>query len=69
MSQTEGSSTPPHGDDENQSHNQPEKTPDASDPEADAQEVNTSSLSISLAMQYLEEVKPVRNLILHQKSG
>lgn len=69
MSQTEGRSTPPHGGDENQSHIQPEKSPAAADPEADSQEVNTSSLStFSLAMEYLEEVKPVHDLTLHKSS-
>ncbi|XP_017341054.2 coiled-coil domain-containing protein 146 isoform X1 [Ictalurus punctatus] len=56
MSQSEGSSTPPPGGDENQSHIQPQKSTYVSAPEVDSQEVYTSSLSTSLDLQCLEEL-------------
>lgn len=57
MSQSEGSSTSPPRGDAKQSHTQPEKSMDVPDSETDSQEVYSSCLSSSLALQSLEEVK------------
>lgn len=65
MSQSEGGITPPPGGDDNQGHIQPEKSVHVSVPEAESQEAHASSLSASLAFQYLEEVKTLPNRSLH----
>ncbi|KAF7701820.1 hypothetical protein HF521_001103 [Silurus meridionalis] len=57
MSQSEGSSTPPSGGEESESHVQPQNTSYASDAEDDLQEVyTTSSVTTSEGLQCLEEL-------------
>lgn len=68
MSQSEVSNTPPPGGDENQSYIQPEKSIYESAPEVNSQDVYTRSLSTSLALQCLEEVKTFPNHSLHMSS-